>query len=199
MTLVELYEALSKLENGAEMISAVKTEISRLNGESAKFRTSKNEADAKITELTAKVEELEAKGTGDQTAAEKMQKQLDELNKKYEAAENARKEEQAKRVQADIMQQTVAALTKGNAANPAEIAKILVGSIKADEDGIYKFTNAKNESVSIEDGATGWLKDNAWAVKDTQNPGSGGGNGGNGRQAQPQAGLHAAVAAALNK
>lgn len=191
MTLVELYEALGKLENGAEMISAVKTEISRLNGESAKFRTSKNEADAKITELTTK-------GTGDQTAAEKMQKQLDELNKKYEAAENARKEEQAKRVQADIMQQTVAALTKGNAANPSEIAKILVGSIKADEDGTYKFTNAKNESVSIEDGAAGWLKDNAWAVKDTQNPGSGGGNGGSGRQSQPQ-GLQAAVAAALNK
>lgn len=128
-----------------------------------------------------------------------MQKQLDELNKKYEAAENARKEEQAKRVQADIMQQTVAALTKGNAANPSEIAKILVGSIKADEDGTYKFTNVKNESVSIEDGAAGWLKDNAWAVKDTQNPGSGGGNGGNRRQSQPQTELHAAVAAALSK
>ena len=195
MTLAELYEALGKLENGSEMVSTIKTEISRLNGESAKFRTSKNEADAKITELTAKVEELTAKGTGDQTAAEKMQKQLDELNKKYEAAENARKEEQAKRVQADIMQQTVAAPTKGNA---AEIAKILVGSIKADEDGTYKFTNAKNEQVSIEDGAAGWLKDNAWAVKDTQNPGSGGGNGGSGRQPQPQ-GLQAAVAAALNK
>lgn len=198
MTLAELYEALGKLENGAEMVSTIKTEISRLNGESAKFRTSKNEADAKITELTAKVEELTAKGTGDQTAAEKMQKQLDELTKKYEAAENARKEEQAKRVQADIMQQTVAALTKGNAANPAEIAKILVGSVKADEDGTYKFTNAENESVSIEDGAAGWLKDNAWAVKDTQNPGSGGGNGGSGRQSKPQ-GLQAAVAAALNK
>lgn len=197
MTLAELYEALGKVENGSEMVSTIKAEISRLNGESAKFRTSKNEADAKITELTAKVEELTAKGTGDQTAAEKMQKQLDELTKKYEAAENARKEEQAKRVQADIMQQTVAALTKGNAANPAEIAKILVGSIKADEDGSYKFTNAKNESVSIEDGAAGWLKDNAWAVKDTQNPGSGGGNGG--RQSQPQTELHAAVAAALSK
>lgn len=92
MTLAELYEALGKLENGAEMTSAVKTEISRLNGESAKFRTSKNEADAKIAELTAK-------GTGDQSAAEKMQKQLDELKEKYEVAENARKEEQAKRVQ----------------------------------------------------------------------------------------------------
>ena len=92
MTLAELYEALGKLENGAEMTSAVKTEISRLNGESAKFRTSKNEADAKIAELTAK-------GTGAQSAAEKMQKQLDELKEKYEVAENARKEEQAKRVQ----------------------------------------------------------------------------------------------------
>lgn len=196
MTLAELYEALGKLENGAEMTSAVKTEISRLNGEAAKFRTSKNEADAKIAELTAKVEELTAKGTGDQSAAEKMQKQLDELKEKYEVAENARKEEQAKRVQADIMQQTVAALTKGNAANPAEIAKILVGSIKAEEDGSYKFTNAKNEAVSIEEGAAGWLKSNTWAVKNTQNPGSGGIVGSGRPQVQ---GLGEAVAAALEK
>lgn len=196
MTLAELYEALSKLEDGAEMVSTVKTEISRLNGESAKFRTSKNEADAKIVELTAKVEELTAKGTGDQSAAEKMQKQLDELKEKYEVAENARKEEQAKRVQADIMQQTVAALTKGNAANPAEIAKILVGSIKAEEDGSYKFTNAKNEEVSIEEGAAGWLKSNTWAVKNTQNPGSGGIVGSGKPQVQ---GLGEAVAAALEK
>ena len=69
MTLAELYEALGKLENGAEMTSAVKTEISRLNGESAKFRTSKNEADAKIAELTAK-------GTGDQETAGRTQREI---------------------------------------------------------------------------------------------------------------------------
>ena len=36
MTLAELYEALGKLENGSEMVSTIKAEISRLNGESAK-------------------------------------------------------------------------------------------------------------------------------------------------------------------
>lgn len=196
MTLAELYAALEKLENGAEMVSTVKGEISRLNGEAAKYRTGKNESDAKIAELEAQVTELTEKGTGDQNAVTKMQQQLNELNKKYEAAESARKEEQTKRVQADILQQTVAALTKGNAANPSEIAKILVGSVKADEDGNYKFTNGNNEEVSIEEGAAGWLKSNTWAVKNTQNPGSGGIVGGGRSQIQ---GLGEAVAAALGK
>lgn len=199
MTLAELYEALEKLENGSEMVSTIKAEISKLNGESAKYRTSKNEADAKITELMAKVEELTAKGTGDQTAAERMQKQLDELTKKYEASESARKQEQAKRIQADIVQKTVAALTKGNAANPTEIAKILVSSITAEDDGSYTFTDANNEKVSIEEGAAAWLKDNAWAVKNTQNPGSGGA-GRHGTASTVSAGsLEEAVAAALGE
>lgn len=196
MTLAELYAALEKLENGAEMVSTIKGEISRLNGEAAKYRTGKNESDAKITELEAQVTELTEKGTGDQNAVAKMQQQLNELNKKYEAAESARKEEQTKRVQADILQQTVAALTKGNAANPSEIAKILVGSVKADEDGNYKFTNENKEEVSIEEGAAGWLKSNTWAVKNTQNPGSGGIVGSGRSQIQ---GLGEAVAAALEK
>ena len=63
------------------MVSTIKAEISRLNGEPRKVpHIQKNEADAKITGAHRKgVEELEAKGTGDQTAAEEMQKQLDEL------------------------------------------------------------------------------------------------------------------------
>ena len=182
MTLAEVYEALGKQDGGEAMASTIKAEISKINAEAAKQRTAKNASDAKITELEAKVQELTEKGTGDQTAVEKMQKQLDELTKKYDAAEKARGEEHAKRVHADIMQQTVAALTKGNAASPAEIAKILIPSIAAEEDGAYKFTNAKGEKVSIEDGTAAWLKDNTWAVKNNQNAGSGGGKGGNGGQ-----------------
>lgn len=182
MTLAEVYEALGKLDGGEALASTIKAEISKINAEAAKQRTAKNASDAKITELEAKVQELTEKGTGDQTAVEKMQKQLDELTKKYDAAEKARGEEHAKRVHADITQQTVAALTKGNAASPAEIAKILIPSIAAEEDGAYKFTNAKGEKVSIEDGTAAWLKDNTWAVKNNQNAGSGGGKGGNGGQ-----------------
>lgn len=198
MTLAELYEALSKVEHGSEYEAVIKSEISKVNAESAKQRTAKNTAEAKVQELEAKVQELEAKGTGDQTAVAKMQKQLDELSKKYDAAEKARSEEHAARVHADIVQQTVAALTKGNAANPGEIAKILVGSISTEEDGSYKFTNAKGEKVSIDEGIAAWLKENTWAVKNNQLPGSGGGknNGGNGAK---DISLSDAIAAQLNK
>lgn len=202
MTLAEVYEALGKLDGGEALASTIKAEISKINAEAAKQRTAKNASDAKITELEAKVQELTEKGTGDQTAVEKMQKQLDELTKKYDAAEKARGEEHAKRVHADITQQTVAALTKGNAASPAEIAKILIPSIAAEDDGSYKFTNAKGEKVSIEDGTAAWLKDNSWAVKNNQNAGSGGGKGGNGGQGSGAHGgnvtLASAIAAQLN-
>lgn len=200
MELAKLYEELAKLDNGSTYVDTIKAEISKLNAEAAKQRTAKNASDAKVTELEAKVQELTEKGTGDQTAVEKMQKQLDELTKKYDAAEKARSEEHAKRVHADIVQQTVAALTKGNAASPSEIAKILVNSIAAEEDGSYKFTNAKGEKVSIEDGTAAWLKDNSWAVKNTQNQGSGGGKAGNqGNNGGNQTGLAAAIAAQLGK
>lgn len=74
----------------------------------------------------------------------------------------------------------MAALTKGNAANPQEIAKILTQSIKVGEDGSYHFTGDDGTESSIEDGAASWLKANAWAVKNTQKAGSGAGNGSGG-------------------
>ena len=196
MTLAEVYETLEKQEGGETITSAIKAEISKINAEAARQRTAKNASDAKITELEAKVLELTEKGTGDQTAVAKMQKQLDELAKKYDAAEKARGEEHAKRVHADITQQTIAALTKGNAASPSEIAKILILSIRAEDDGAYRFTNANGEKVSIEDGTAAWLKDNSWAVKNMQNAGSGGGKGGS---TPAPAGLAQAIAAELEK
>lgn len=130
MTLAELYTALEAMENGSELVKTVKVEIAKVNSEAAGYRTSKNQAEAKIEELTAKVDELTAKGTGDQSEVAKLQRQVDALSKKYEAAENARKEEQTRRIHSDIQQQTIAALTKGNAASPQEIAKILMQNVK---------------------------------------------------------------------
>ena len=89
MTLAEVYEALGKQDGGEALASTIKAEISKINAEAAKQRTAKNASDAKITEFEAKVQELTEKGTGDQTVVEKMQKQLDELTKKYDAAEKA--------------------------------------------------------------------------------------------------------------
>lgn len=178
MTLAEMYEKLTKVDGGSEYVNTIKAEISKLNTENAKQRTGKNAADAKVAELQAKVGELTAKGTGDQGTMAKMQKQLDQLGKKLEEAETARKEEHTKRVHADMIQKTVAALTKGHAANPNEISKILIGSVGVEDDGSYKFTNAKGEKVSIEEGAAAWLKENPWAVSNTGNSGAGTGAGG---------------------
>ena len=196
MTLAELYAALASVEKGSEMEAAIKTEISKLNAESAKYRNEKNAAEAKVTELEAQNKELHDNGAGSQSTVEKLQKQLDDLNAKYEAAETARKDAEARRVQADIMQKTVAAHTKGNAASPTENAKIIVGNISAKKDGSYTYKEADGKEMSIEDGASGWLKSNTWAVKNTQNPGSGGaGGGGSATKTDTLAG---AVAAALN-
>lgn len=41
MTLAELYAALASVEKGSEMEAAIKTEISKLNAESAKYRNEK--------------------------------------------------------------------------------------------------------------------------------------------------------------
>lgn len=180
MTLAELYTALAAMENGSELVKTVKAEIAKVNSEAAGYRTGKNQAEAKIEELTAKVDELTAKGTGDQSEVAKLKAQLDTFAKKYEAAENARKEEAAKRIKSDIFTKTVAALTKGNAANPQEIAKILTQNVKVGEDGSYHFNGEDGVESSIEDGAALWLKSNAWAVKNVQKAGSGAGSSGGG-------------------
>lgn len=191
MNMAELYEALSKVDNGETYISTIKAEISKANSEAAKFRTEKNAAEAKseakIQELNAHIEELEAKGTGAQTVTERMQKQLDDLTKKYEASEKARAEAEAKRVEADIFNKTVSELTKGNAAAPAEVAKILVGNIHAKDDGTYEFTMADGKAVSVAEGVGGWLKGNTWAVKNTQTIGSGAPNAGAGNSSTGKA------------
>lgn len=198
MEMAALYEALAKLPEGSKYIETIKAEITRLNNEAAAQRIDKKKFESKVKELESTITDLKEKGTGDLSTIEKMQKQLDELQEKYETAENSRKEEKAKRVKTDIANQTIAALTKGNAVNPAEISKILINSVNVEEDGSYKFTNAKGEKVSIEDGANEWLKGNAWAVKNTQNGGSGG-NRGNGGGAPVKGGLAEVIAAKLGE
>ena len=76
------------------------------------------------------------------------------------------------------MAQTVDALTKSNAVDPQEFAKLIAPSIKVAEDGTYSYTKADGTQGSIADGATEWLSGKAWAVKDAQKPGSGDGRSG---------------------
>ena len=189
MELKDVYAALEAAENGAAMVETIKSELAGVRKEAADARIAKNKAEEELAglkksneELTAKHKELETqlgdaqkKGAGVQTEMQALQKQVADLAKKYEAAETARKTAEEKRVQADIMAQTVDALTKSNAVAPQEFAKLIAPSIKVAEDGTYSYTKADGTQGSIADGATEWLAGKAWAVKDTQKAGSGDG------------------------
>ena len=189
MELKEVYAALEAAENGAAMVETIKSELAGVRKEAAEARTGKNKAEEELTalktehgalaekhkELETQLGDAQKRGAGAQTEMQALQKQVADLAKKYEAAEAARKAAEEKRVQADIMAQTVDALTKANAVDPQEFAKLIVPSIKVAEDGTYSYTKADGAHGTITDGATEWLTGKAWAVKDTQKPGSGDG------------------------
>ena len=189
MELKEVYAALEAAENGAAMVETIKSELTGVRKEAADARIAKNKVEEELAELKKQHGELEEKhkeletqlgdaqkrGAGAQTEMQTLQKQVADLAKKYEAAETARKAAEEKRVQADIMAQTVDALTKSNAVDPQEFAKLIAPSIKVAEDGTYSYTKADGTQGSIVDGAAEWLKDKTWAIKDTQKPGSGDG------------------------
>lgn len=189
MDLKEVYAALEAAENGSAMVETIKSELAGVRKEAADARIAKNKAEEELTglkkqhgELETKHKELETQlgaarkeGAGAQTEMQKLQEQIADLAKKYEVAETARKTAEEKRVQADIMAQTVDALTKNNAVDPQEFAKLVVPSIKVAEDGTYSYTKADGTQGTIADGAAEWLAGKAWAVKETQKPGSGDG------------------------
>lgn len=189
MELKEVYAALEATENGAAMVETIKSELAGVRKEAADARIAKNKAEEELTglkkqhgELETKHKELETQlgaareeGAGAQTEMQKLQGQIADLAKKYEAAETARKTAEEKRVQADIMAQTVDALTKANAVDPQEFAKLVVPNIKVTEDGAYCYTKADGTQGSIADCAAEWLDGKAWAIKDMQRRGSGDG------------------------
>ena len=189
MELKDVYAALEAAENGAAMVETIKSELTGVRKEAADARIAKNKAEEELAELKKQHGELEEKhkeletqlgdaqkkGAGAQTEMQALQKQVADLAKKYEAAETARKAAEEKCVQADIMAQTVDALTKSNAVAPQEFAKLIAPSIKVAEDGTYSYTKADGTRGTIDDGAAEWLKDKTWAIKDTQKPGSGDG------------------------
>lgn len=181
MKLAEVYAALESVDNGAALIGAIKAEMTKLSEEAKKHREAKQQADETVTKLTKEKEELQAKvdaaanddGTGTQ-AYEQLAEQVKALQDTVETERSARKEAEEKRIRADIAAQTVNALTKSNATDPEEFAKLLSGAIKVKDDGTYSYTKTDGTEGTINDCVADWLKDRPWAVKNTQTPGSGG-------------------------
>lgn len=187
MKLAEVYAALESVDNGAALIGAIKAEMTKLSEEAKKHREAKQQADETVTKITKEKEELQAKvdaatkvdasanddGTGTQ-AYKQLVEQVKALQETVETERSARKEAEEKRIRADIAAQTVNALTKSNATDPEEFAKLLSGAIKVKDDGTYSYTKTDGTEGTINDCVADWLKDRPWAVKNTQTPGSGG-------------------------
>ena len=189
MNIAEVYQALEQLENGQDLITAIKGETSRLNNEA---KTTREKLQQRITELTGerdtlttRVTELE-QSAGANTGANSpeyktLEKQLKAMSEKFELAETKAKEAEAKRIQSEIMAQTLDAVTKANAVEPQEFARLVANDIKVQADGTYGYEKEDGTIGSIQDRTTEWLQGKTWAVKATGNTGSGqGGNSGNG-------------------
>lgn len=208
MDLKEVYEKLEKVENGADFITAIKTEVAKINGEAAKHRNESKASTDKLTATNQKLstvlsalgledgEDLEEKvgtvkatldgikakgGKPDEILLKfgKMEKDMKTLQKQLDDANNANAAERAKRLTTVKQSLAIDALTKGNAANPKEMAKLIIDNIAGEEDNalVYK---AGDKELSIEEGAAAWLKDNPWAVKVNPNAGGGAAAGGEG-------------------
>lgn len=189
MNIAEVYQALEQLENGQDLITAIKGETSRLNNEA---KTTREKLQQQITELTGerdtlttRVTELEQEAganTGANSPEYKtLEKKLKAMSEKFELAETKAKEAEAKRIQSEIMAQTLDAFTKANAVDPQEFARLVANDIKVQADGTYGYEKEDGTIGSIQDRTTEWLQGKTWAVKSTGNTGSGqGGNSGNG-------------------
>lgn len=180
MTLAELYTKLEGLENGSEYVSAIKAEVAKLNSEAKAHREEKEKATAALADmtkerdgLTAKLSEFETAGAGADKELAQLKKQVEALTKRSEEAENARKEAENQRIKADIQSQFVDAFTKSNAMDPQLFAQMVADKVTVGEDGSYSYVKADGTTGTIQDYAAEFLKGKPWAVKSTQNAGSG--------------------------
>ena len=198
MTLKEIYEALEKIDNGAELITGIKTEVNKLNNEAKKHREAGEQnaikAKALIEALGLQdgddvVENAKSlKTTLDQFAQggkkpDEVAKQITTLTKQFETVSQQLAEmtkekeaERTKRLNGVKMAKAVELLTKGNAVSPQNMAKLIESDIIVKDDESLAY-NGKDGEISLEDGVNNWLKENSWAVK-VNGAGGGGSNGG---------------------
>lgn len=186
MDLKQVYEMLEKQENGAEMITAIKAEITKLNGEAKANREAGNKSAAKtkailenlgledaedvaekVKEMKATLDSFSKDGKTPSEVAKQitdLTRQITTVTKQLNEMSKTAESEKAKRHEAMKYTALVDALTKGKAAAPKEMAALIAGNISMDEK--EQLTYKQGEQVlSVEDGVKGWLDANRWAVK----------------------------------
>ena len=193
MDMKDVYAALEKLDNGADLITAIKGEINTLNNEAKKNRIAGEHTAEKTKNVLAGLDLEDADDVADKaknlkaaldTFAQGGKKptevakqitdltaQVNKVTKQLDAMTKTAQAEKAKRLDGMKMAKAVELLSKGHAASPENMAKLLEGSIIVKDDESLAY-NGKDGEISLEDGVADWLKENSWAVK------ANGGNGG---------------------
>lgn len=201
MDMKDVYAALEKLDNGADLITAIKGEINTLNNEAKKNRIAGEHTAEKLKNVLAGLDLEDADDVADKaknlkaafdTFAQGGKKptevakqitdltaQVNKVTKQLDAMTKTAQAEKAKRLDGMKMAKAVELLSKGHAASPENMAKLLEGNIIVKDDESLAY-NGKDGEISLEDGVAGWLKENSWAVKANGGGGSGSPNGGNG-------------------
>ena len=193
MDMKDVYAALEKLDNGADLITAIKGEINTLNNEAKKNRIAGEHTAGKLKNVLAGLDLEDADDVADKaknlkaaldTFAQSGKKptevakqitdltaQVNKVTIQLDAMTKTDQAEKAKRLDGMKMAKAVELLSKGHAASPENMAKLLEGSIIVKDDESLAY-NGKDGEISLEDGVADWLKENSWAVK------ANGGNGG---------------------
>ena len=206
MEMKQVYEALEKVENGADLIAAIKGEINTLNNEAKKHRTAGEQSATKLKSILEAVgladgDDVVDKAKGLKTTLDQFAQggkkpddvakqitdltaQVGKVTKQLAEMTETAKVEKTKRLDGMKMAKAVELLTKGNAASPQNMAKLLEGSIVVKDDESLAYTDSDGKEISLEDGVNGWLKENSWAVK-ANGAGGGGSNGGGGGSDDP--------------
>lgn len=195
MDLKDVLAALEKVENGAEMTAVINAEINRLSGESKGYRVKSRDASEKVKNLLEALglddsDDVVEQAKGMKTSLDSfaqggkkptevakqiadLTKQVTTLTNNYAEMTKTAEAEKAKRLDALKMSKAVDALTKGNAASPQSMAKLLFDNLTVGDDEAIGYRDG-DKDMTVEEGVNAWLSANAWAVK--ANPQAGGGS-----------------------
>ena len=211
MDLQEVLATLKKGENGDVMAAVIESEMSRLAGEAVRYRRSNRDASEKVKNLLEAlglddgddvVEQAKglkstldsfAQGGKKPTEVAKqiadLTKQVTTLTNNYNEMTKTAEAEKTKRLDAMKMSRAVDALTKGNAASPQSMAKLIIDNLTVGDDEAIGYRDG-DKDMTVEEGVNAWLSANTWAVK--ANPQAGGGSpaGGTGADDPFLAGLN---------
>ena len=206
MEMKEVYEKLEKLEGGAELITAIKGEVSKLNGEAKANRENGDKSAAKVKAILENLgledgadvleKAKEVKSTLDtfrqgNKAPSEVAKQITDLTKQVanvtkQLTEMTKTAETEKTKRYEAMKQSalVGELTKGKAAAPQEMAELIKGNLFVNEKEELMYKNGE-DTMSVADGVKSWLDANKWAVKVEGNAGGGAPAGGKSEPEDP--------------